>query len=280
MSYNYLPLDRKQLHFDQVKNLLDFDQLVSITFYAHEQIENCRNYLDKKLATDELFEGINVINTVKLTPEEITQLQYNILTNNAVISGDEIAKAIVKLTLMLKIKSLSYGQSGIDIETVKRLMEMYNNNVLPIIFATDGYDDKAILSQLSLPLIGLGMVYFNGEKMPSATALKILNWQPLQLKSKEALALINGNQYTCACGLYQLKMAETQLQAANNNAPQAYEVFDKMMTVFMAEANNVVDSPQIFAEQDSIIYLPLPTNQIMVEILELLRSSDTFSLIK
>ena len=279
MSYNYLPLDRKELYFDQVKNLLDFDQLVSITFYAHEQIENGRNYLDNKLATNELFEEINAINTTKLTAIQIEQLQHDILCNNVVIEGIEMPKPIVKLLLMLKIKSLSYGQSGIDIETVKRLMEMYNNDVLPVVYSTNQSNDKAVLSQLSLPLIGLGALYFNGEKMPSATALSILNWQPLQLKSQEALALINGNQYTCAYGLYHLKMAEEQLLVAPNNAKATTEIFNKVLAVFMTEANMVVDSPQIFAEQDTISYLPMPTNQKMVDALQLLRNSINLSVI-
>lgn len=276
MSYNYLPLDRKQLYFDQVKNLLDFDQLISITFYAHEQIENGRNYLDNKLAANELFENINAINNTKLTALQIEQLQYDLLRNNAVNDGVEISKPIVKLLLMLKIKSLSYGQSGIDIETVKRLMEMYNNDCLPAIFATDDLNDKAILSQLSLPLIGLGAVNFRGEKMPSAIALEVLNWQPLQLKSKEALALINGNQYTCAYGLYQLKMAEIQLEAVTDNGVVVNDIFYKVLDIFMVEANTVVDSPQIFAEQNKISYLPIPTNQKMKEALAMLPSTVTY----
>ena len=276
MSYNYLPLDRKKLYFDQVKNLLDFDQLVSITFYAHEQIENCRNYLDSKLATNNLFEDLNAINTTQLTSIQIEQLQHDILCSNAVNEGVEIPKPIVKLMVMLKIKSLSYGQSGIDIETVKRLMEMYNNDVLPVIYSTNNYNDKVALSQLSLPLIGLGSVCFNGEKMPTSTALSLLNWQPLQLKSKEALALINGNQYTCAYGLYHLKMVEEQLPAAPNNTKATTEIFDKTLAVFITEANMVVDSPQIFAEQDTISYLPMLTNQKMLDALQLLRNSINF----
>ncbi len=276
MSYNYLPLDRKKLYFNQVKNLLDFDQLVSITFYAHEQIENCRNYLDSKLAANELFEDINIINNIKLTAIQIEKLQQDILCNNAVIEGVEIPKPIVKLLIMLKIKSLSYGQSGIDIQTVKRLMEMYNNDVLPVVYSTNNHNDKAVLSQLSLPLIGLGSVYFNGEKLPISTALSLLNWQPLQLKSKEALALIHGNQYTCAYGLYHLKIAEAQLLAATSNVKTTTEVFDKVLKVFMTEANMVVDSPQIFAEQNTISYLPMPTNQKMADALQLLHNSIDF----
>ncbi|MFX8836688.1 aromatic amino acid lyase, partial [Acinetobacter baumannii] len=82
MSYNYLPLDRKWLHFQQVKNLLDYHQLVSITFDAHERILACRHYLDQKQASsDALFYGVNTgfgfLQNVKIDDSQIEQLQYN-----------------------------------------------------------------------------------------------------------------------------------------------------------------------------------------------------------
>ncbi|MFX6869087.1 aromatic amino acid lyase, partial [Acinetobacter baumannii] len=85
---------------------------------------------------------------------------------------------------------------------------MYNNNVLPIIYTQGSLGasgDLAPLSHLSLPLLGLGEVRLGGEKMDSATALKMLNWQPIALQSKEGLALINGTQFMSAYGLYCLK---------------------------------------------------------------------------
>src|SRR6476661_1801232 len=122
MSYNYLPLDRKTLHFQQVKNLLDYNQLVSITFDAHERILACSEWLEKHPTEINDYLG--------LTEESPTQL----LTSDAEGLGEEVPLDIVKLMLMLKIKSLSYGYSGVQIETVKRLMEMYNNAVFPVIY--------------------------------------------------------------------------------------------------------------------------------------------------
>nr|WP_294993784.1 histidine ammonia-lyase [uncultured Sediminibacterium sp.] len=233
MSYNYLPLDQKWLHFSQVKNLLDFNQHISITFDAHERILACREYLDRKMAEkDRSYYGINTgfgfLQNVKIDAGQIGQLQYNLLVSHACGLGEEVPHDIVKLMLMLKIKSLSYGHSGVQINTVKRLMEMYNNDVLPVIYTQGSLGasgDLAPLSHLSLPLIGLGEVYFKGERMPSAKALGLLNWKPIQLQSKEGLALINGTQFMSAYGMYCLKKAEHLLEMADLISAVSFDAF-------------------------------------------------------
>ncbi|MDB5231086.1 MAG: histidine ammonia-lyase [Chitinophagaceae bacterium] len=234
MSYNYLPLDRKWLNFDQVKHLLDFDQLVSITFDAHERILHCREYLDKKMAQhDKAVYGINTgfgyLQDIKIDASQVEQLQYNLLVSHACGMGEEVPEPIVRLMMMLKIKSLSYGYSGVQIDTVKRLMEMYNNRMFPVIYTQGSLGasgDLAPLSHLSLPLIGLGEVYYEGEKMPSSAALKKLGWEPIHLQSKEGLALINGTQFMSAYGLFCLKKAGHLMDMANLIAAMSYDAFD------------------------------------------------------
>lgn len=234
MSYNYLPLDRKWLHFDQVKNLLDYDQQVSITFDAHERILACRQYLDAKMEDKNgLFYGINTgfgfLQNVKIDASQIEQLQYNLLVSHACGLGEEVPRDIVKLMLMLKIKSLSYGHSGVQIDTVIRLMNMYNHDVLPVIYTQGSLGasgDLAPLSHLSLPLLGLGQVYHEGRKMPAAEAMQKFGWQPIQLQSKEGLALINGTQFMSAYGMYCLKKAEHLLAMADLVSALSFDAFD------------------------------------------------------
>ncbi len=234
MSYNYLPLDRKWLHFDQVKNLLDYNQQVSITFDAHERILACRAYLDAKMEDkDRLFYGINTgfgfLQNVKIDNSQIEQLQYNLLVSHACGLGEEVPHDIVKLMLMLKIKSLSYGNSGVQIDTVIRLMNMYNNDVLPVIYTQGSLGasgDLAPLSHLSIPLIGLGEVYHEGRKVPTAEVMQKFGWQPIHLQSKEGLALINGTQFMSAYGMYCLKKAEHLLQMADLVSALSFDAFD------------------------------------------------------
>lgn len=201
MSYNYLPLDRKPVNFQQVKNLLDFDQLLSVTFDAHERILHCRDYVDNKAVNNWEFN------------EEVNTRQPGIVKSDTYDYGDEISDDVIKLMLMLKIKSLSYGYSGVHIETVKRLLEMYNNGVLPVIYKQD--IDVVALGRLSQALTGLSEVYYKSEKRNTAGVLKELNWMPLNFQNSENLAIVNGTQFTAACGLYSLKKAEQLISMAN-----------------------------------------------------------------
>lgn len=234
MSYNYLPLDRKHTSFQQIKNLLFFDQLVSITFDAHERITRCRRYLDEKLSgTTDLFYGINTgfgfLQNVRIDHTQLEQLQNNLIRSHACGLGEEVPKDIVKLMIAFKIKSLSYGHSGVQIDTVNRLMDMYNNDVLPVIYTQGSLGasgDLAPLSHLSLPLIGEGEVYHEGKKYPSAEILRKLSWEPVSLKSKEGLALINGTQFMSAYGLHNLVQCDRLLQWANVIAAISFDAFD------------------------------------------------------
>jgi histidine ammonia-lyase len=234
MTYNYLPLDKSLLTFQQVKNYLKYNQLVSITFAAHEAILNCRRYLDKKIkSSDELFYGINTgfgfLQNVKIEKEQLEELQRNLLLSHACGIGEEVPDEIVKLMIMLKIKSLSFGYSGIGIEVVKRLMDMHNNEVLPVVYTQGSLGasgDLAPLSHMSLPLIGMGEVKMNGEKISSEKAMQKLNWQPIQLQSKEGLALINGTQFMSAYGMHNLINAQKLIKWANLIAAISFDAFN------------------------------------------------------
>ena len=234
MSYNYLPLDKNPTDFQQIKNLLAHDQLVSITFDAHDRITKCRKYLDEKMInSDALFYGINTgfgfLQNVQIDKTQLQELQRNLIQSHACGMGEEVPAAIVKLMIAFKIKSLSYGYSGVQTDTVERLMDMYNNDVQPVIYTQGSLGasgDLAPLSHLSLPLIGLGEVYHAGVKMPAADALKRLDWKPIELKSKEGLALINGTQFMSAYGLYNLIQCDRLIKWSNIIAAISYDAFD------------------------------------------------------
>lgn len=237
MSYNYLPLDQNWLHFNQIKDLLDFDQQISITFNAHKRITTCRAFLDSKMrGVDSLYYGINTgfgfLQNVQIDAGSIEQLQYNLLVSHACGLGEEVPNEIVKLMLMLKVKSLSYGNSGVQIDTVKRLVDMFNENITPVIYTQGSLGasgDLAPLSHLSLPLLGLGEVYYEGKKMQSREVLAKFNWNPIQLQSKEGLALINGTQFMSAYGLYCLKKAEHLIAMADLISAMSFDAFECIM---------------------------------------------------
>ncbi len=234
MSSINLSIDNNLTGFQQIKDILDQKLKVKISDEVGESISKCRDYLDKKIAVSEaLFYGINTgfgfLQNVQIDKAQLTELQSNLLKSHACGMGEEVPVSIVKLMLVLKIKSLSYGHSGVQLETVNRLAEMYNNDILPVVYTQGSLGasgDLAPLSHLSLPLIGLGEVVYKGNRMPAAEVLKQLNWQPVSLQSKEGLALINGTQFMSAYGMYNLVQADRLMKWANIIAAISFDAFD------------------------------------------------------
>jgi histidine ammonia-lyase len=234
MSHQHFLIDDSHTGFEQIKNLLLHQQPVEVTANAYKKIAACRVYLDKKIDSgNELFYGINTgfgyLQNVQIDKGQLEHLQSNLLLSHACGMGEEVPMDIVKLMLALKIKSLSYGHSGVQTATVQRLTDMYNHNVLPVIYTQGSLGasgDLAPLSHLSLPLIGRGEVYHDGKKMPAAEALEKFNWQPLHLQSKEGLALINGTQFMTAYGMHNLVQCDRLLQWADMIAAVSFDAFD------------------------------------------------------
>ena len=234
MSQQYFPIDDSHTGFGDIKKLYSENSLIEVTAPALKKIADCRAYLDKKIDDgDELFYGINTgfgyLQNVKIDKHQLEELQSNLLQSHACGMGDEVPQEIVKLMLALKIKSLSYGHSGVQTATVQRLVDMYNNNVLPVIYTQGSLGasgDLAPLSHLSLPLIGMGEVNYDGKKMNAAAVWQQLGWQPLHLQSKEGLALINGTQFMSAYGIINLIQSERLLRWADMIAAISFDAFD------------------------------------------------------
>jgi len=173
-------------------------------------ISKCRKYLDDKLArTQEPLYGINTgfgsLYDRLISNEDLGILQHNLVVSHACGQGDEISQEITRLMLFLKIQSLAYGNSGIQLSTMQRLVDFFNHGIVPVVYkygSLGASGDLAPLAHLSLPLIGEGEVYFEGKKMPAKEVLKKLKWEPLTLASKEGLALLNGTQFMSAYGVY------------------------------------------------------------------------------
>lgn len=233
MDYNYLPLDSALLTFDQVKNFIRFHQQISITFKAHHAITACRNYLDEKLNnSDALFYGINTgfgfLQNVSIDKHQLHKLQDNLLQSHSCGTGEEVPIEIVRLMLMLKVKSLSYGHSGVSIDIVKRLIDMHNAEIYPIVYTKGSLGasgDLAPLSHLALPLIGMGEVNYRNARINTVEVLREKGWKTLELQSKEGLALINGTQFMSAYGMYCLANAERLLKWADIIAAISMEAY-------------------------------------------------------
>lgn len=245
MNHDPLQIDNHWLSFDRVKKLSGAAQQITVSEDAYTNIEKCRKYLDDKVAgSNDLFYGINTgfgyLQNVGIDKEQVEQLQYNLLMSHACGLGDEVPAEIVKLMLALKIKSLSYGHSGVQKATVERLTEMYNNNVLPVVYTQGSLGasgDLAPLSHLSLPLIGMGevktpMLTNSGEweRISAGEILQKFGWEPIKLQSKEGLALINGTQFMTGYGMWLLNKTEHLLKLADIIAALSFDAFDCVLS--------------------------------------------------
>ena len=183
---------------------------------AKNRIIRCREYLDKKIAetTKPVYgvtTGFGSLCNVSVDADKLAQLQINLMMSHACGVGDRVPNDIVKMMMLLKIQSLSYGYSGSKLDTVQRLVDFFNNDVYPIVYmqgSLGASGDLVPLAHMSLPLVGLGEVEYKGKVMSGAEVLKIHGWEPIQLASKEGLALLNGTQNMSAFAVWSLLNAQ------------------------------------------------------------------------
>lgn len=225
---------------EKLNEIITQNQQIQLSEEARANIENCRLYLDKKMETQETpIYGINTgfgsLCNVKIDTENLTKLQENLMKSHACGTGELVPEQIVKIMLLLKVKSLSYGNSGVQLETVERLIDFYNNDVLPVVYnqgSLGASGDLAPLAHLTLPLIGEGEVYFEGVRQSAAAVLAHFGWQPVTLKSKEGLALLNGTQFMSAYGCYVLIKAMRLSYLADVVGAVSLEGFDGRIEPF------------------------------------------------
>ena len=223
-------------------------------------INKCREFLDDKIErTNEPLYGITTgfgsLCNISINAKDLSTLQSNLVKSHACGTGDRVAPEIVKMMLLLKIQSLSYGNSGVQLATVQRLVDFFNEDVLPVVYqqgSLGASGDLAPLANMCLPLLGLGEVLYQGEILPAADVLAVKGWKPLTLKSKEGLALLNGTQFMSAHGTWAICRARRLFNAALRVAAMSLEAFDGRIEPFGKEVNEVRHHPGQIAVADKM----------------------------
>lgn len=201
---------------------------------SRERIVSCRAYLDKRLSeSDEVIYGINTgfgsLCGKRIGKESLEVLQSNLVRSHAAGTGKFVDPELVRLMLFLKIQGLSYGHSGVSVELVERLIWHYNNDLLPVVYeqgSLGASGDLAPLAHLALPLLGLGEVWLNGEIKPAADVLAERGMEPMALKSREGLALLNGTQFMSSYGVLAGVEGQRLLGLADMIGGISLEAFD------------------------------------------------------
>lgn len=207
---------------------------------AVSRIERCREYLDNKISTNNqpiygVTTGFGSLCSVSIGKDQLTQLQINLIKSHACGTGDRVPNDIVKIMMLLKIQSLSYGYSGCKTDTVEQLIRFFNNNVYPVVYkqgSLGASGDLVPLAHLCLPLIGLGEVEYEGKLMSGAEILRKKKWKPIELASKEGLALLNGTQNMSAFAVWALLQADRLSKWADTIAAVSLDAYDGLIEPF------------------------------------------------
>ena len=204
------------LAIEQIGEIIKKGIRLELSEDVRQRIIRCRTYLDKKIMESEtpiygVTTGFGSLCKISIDKDSLSQLQKNLVMSHACGVGDRIPNEIVKIMLLLKIQSLSYGYSGCQLQTVERLIDFFNNDICPIVYmqgSLGASGDLVPLAHLSLPLIGMGEVEYRGEVLSGADILKRMGWEPIELVSKEGLALLNGTQNMNAFAVWSLLQSE------------------------------------------------------------------------
>ena len=186
--------------------------------------------------------GFGSLCNITIAQDDLSKLQHNLVKSHACGIGAKLRPEIVRLMLLLKVQSLSYGHSGAQLETIQRLVDMYNYDILPVVYeqgSLGASGDLAPLAHLCLPIIGMGRVLYKGEEREAAELWKELGWEPVTLKSKEGLALLNGTQFMSAHAVWSLLQAERLSRWADRIAAMSIDAFDGRIEAFYPQTHRV-----------------------------------------
>jgi histidine ammonia-lyase len=228
-------------------DLLKENVSLTLSGEAKKKIARCREFLDEKLShTTQPIYGINTgfgsLYNRHIPKDQLETLQENLVKSHACGTGPEVPHEIVKLMLFLKAQSLAYGYSGVQTETVQRLLDLYNDDILPVVYemgSLGASGDLAPLAHLSLPLIGLGEVFHRGETISSGDLYQTKNWKPIQLKPKEGLALLNGTQFMAGYGIWCLVHARRIEKWSTLIAALSLDAFEGRPEPFFPEVHAI-----------------------------------------
>ena len=145
----------QMLSLSVIAEIINVNKQLALGEKAKQKIQDCRDYLDNKMEqSDAPIYGINTgfgsLCNHKISNEDLGQLQTNLVLSHACGAGDKVPAEVVKIMLLLKVQSLSYGHSGVQLKTVERLIEMFNKNILPVVFQQGSLGASGDLAPLAL----------------------------------------------------------------------------------------------------------------------------------
>jgi histidine ammonia-lyase len=224
----------EELNLETIDEILEKNAKLSLSEESVKLITLCRNYLDRKLENNTspiygITTGFGSLHNKTISKDQLNKLQENLVKSHACGTGPVVREDIVRLMLLLKIHALSLGKSGVQVATIQRLIDFFNEGVSPVVYeqgSLGASGDLAPLAHLVLPLLGMGEVIYKGKISEAGMILKKYGWAPVELQSKEGLALLNGTQFMSSYGVYIITMADRLSAFADITSAISLEAYD------------------------------------------------------
>lgn len=231
----------EHLTIERIDEIIRNGYKIELSEDARQRIIRCRKYLDEKIERESepiygVTTGFGSLCKVSIGADQLSELQVNLIMSHACGVGERVPNDIVKIMILLKIQNMSYGYSGCKLDTVERMIDFFNNDVYPIVYmqgSLGASGDLVPLAHLCLPMLGMGEVEYQGQRMTGADLLKKMNWLPIKLASKEGLALLNGTQNMAAFAVWALINAQRLSTWADKISAMSLEAFDGRIDPFI-----------------------------------------------
>lgn len=204
---NDLCLTGERLTLEEIVDVALRGRSVTVDEAARARVVTSRRLVEEIVERHDTAYGINTgfgkLSDVRIAPEQLEDLQHNLVRSHACGLGDPLPEPAVRAMLLLRANVLAKGNSGVRPVVIDTLVGMLRAGIHPVVPARGSVGasgDLAPLAHLALAVIGEGEVFFRGNRMASAEALAQAGLQPLALQAKEGLALLNGTQAMTAVG--------------------------------------------------------------------------------
>ena len=239
MTHYFNP--EEKLTLAKIQEIVDKKMTLALSDEAKRRIEKCRNYLNQKMETQKVpiygvTTGFGSLCNISISKEQLSQLQKNLVMSHACGVGDEVPAEVVRLMLLLKSQNFCFGYSGAQLQTVQRLIDCYNEDVLPVVYqqgSLGASGDLCPLANLMLPaILGMGEVYWKGRRCDVKEVYAAKGWQPIELQSKEGLALLNGTQFMSSYAVWSLLKAMRLSRQADMVLSLSLDAFDGRIEPF------------------------------------------------
>jgi len=235
-----IQLDHRHYTIQEIRDMVASKEELELSDALIERIKHARQFLEDYIERAEkpiygINTGFGSLCDTEIEKKDLGTLQRNLVMSHACGVGDIVDPEIVRYMIVLKVLGLSKGHSGVRLQTVEGLLDLYNHGVIPVVYeqgSLGASGDLSPLAHVSLALLGLGEVHYGGEIVPAHEALTAEGLPMLDLGAKEGLALLNGTQFMSAYATYMLGQLDAHMDKLHAIAALSLDAYDGRIEPF------------------------------------------------